>query len=80
MALLHGTEAVVPLPDGRSIPVTVKNEGMLANGLNSVNNKEVLEEIKLLNINILRLVEHAHDQVKLGRGTVRALEDQRSIL
>ena len=32
---LHGTEAVVPLPDGRSIPVTV--QGMDGGGSSTVN-------------------------------------------
>ena len=34
-AILHGTEAVVPLPDGKSIPVTMPRGG---GGLGSQNN------------------------------------------
>jgi hypothetical protein len=30
-AMLHGTEAVVPLPDGRTIPVEIKNAGQVDN-------------------------------------------------
>ena len=35
-AILHGTEAVVPLPDGRSIPVSIK--GDVGSGGGSTNN------------------------------------------
>jgi hypothetical protein len=35
-AILHGTEAVVPLPDGRTIPVEIKNPGQADNS--AINN------------------------------------------
>ena len=37
MATLHGTEAVVPLPDGSSIPVTVKGMGGGGGETNNIN-------------------------------------------
>tara|TARA_R100001510_G_C7656902_1_gene217589 strand:+ start:9181 stop:10665 length:1485 start_codon:yes stop_codon:yes gene_type:complete len=37
MATLHGTEAVVPLPDGSSIPVTVKGMGGGGGQTNNIN-------------------------------------------
>jgi len=36
-AELHGTEAVVPLPDGRTIPVTIQSAGGLGGGETTVN-------------------------------------------
>ena len=36
-AELHGTEAVVPLPDGRTIPVTIQNAGALGGGETTIN-------------------------------------------
>ena len=32
-AILHGTEAVVPLPDGKSIPVSMPEGGMSTNNV-----------------------------------------------
>ena len=43
-AILHGTEAVVPLPDGRSIPVAIEGEGMGGGGTTNITNDNTLNE------------------------------------
>ena len=43
-AILHGTEAVVPLPDGRSIPVAIQGEGMGGGGTTNITNDNTLNE------------------------------------
>jgi hypothetical protein len=68
LALLHGKEAVVPLPDGNSIPVTLNETKTTATPGESVNNRELIFQVAQLNERMDKLIainEEQHDV--LGR-------------
>jgi len=74
-----GWEAAVPLPDGRTIPVTLKMPDQPTNvGMSSVSNntdsKDLLDELQLLNKNIATLITHSKANVDLGRSNLDALK------
>jgi hypothetical protein len=53
-ATLHGTEAVVPLPDGQSIPVDMKNSTLrtdIANMAAAIKSKDTANQMALMGIN-----------------------------
>jgi muramidase (phage lysozyme) len=56
-AVLHGTEAVVPLPDGKTIPVSMSNTGMSAQ-----DNTEMLQALRELKSSMDSLVNRADNQ------------------
>jgi len=68
LALLHGREAVVPLPDGNSIPVTMTETKTVGAPADSVNNRELIFQVAQLNERMDKLIainEEQHDV--LGR-------------
>ena len=77
-----GWEAAVPLPDGRTIPVTLKmpeqlkNLDMTASANSSVANdsKDLLEELQLLNKNIATLITHSKANVDINRSSLDAIK------
>jgi hypothetical protein len=74
-----GWEAAVPLPDGRTIPVTLKMPDLPANtSMDSVSNntdsKDLLDELQLLNKNIATLITHSKANVDIGRSSLDAIK------
>jgi muramidase (phage lysozyme) len=56
-AILHGTEAVVPLPDGKTIPVSMSNTGATA-----ADNTEMLQALRELKVSMDSMVNRADNQ------------------
>jgi len=77
LALLHGAEAVVPLPDGRSIPVAVQNtaNNSASVGGNTVNNSELLSQVTRLNDYMAKLVTINLDQQDIMDRHLRIAKD-----
>ncbi|MEW8522558.1 MAG: tape measure protein [Candidatus Thiodiazotropha endolucinida] len=66
---LHGTEAVIPLPDGRAVPVTLT--------MNNNSNDELINEIRRLRE---ALAEVRADQRTIGVETIKAVKKTASML
>ena len=59
--MLHGTEAVVPLPDGRSIPVTsTGREASLSAEILSAKLDEMIEKLSRSNDIATRILSASH--------------------
>ena len=74
-----GWEAAVPLPDGRTIPVTLKMPDLptntsMASVSNNNNSKDLLDELQLLNKNIATLITHSKSNVDINRSNLDALK------
>jgi hypothetical protein len=75
-----GWEAAVPLPDGRTIPVTLQipdqMKDLKMDVASSTNNdsKDLLEELQLLNKNIATLITHSKTNVDINRSNLDALK------
>jgi hypothetical protein len=74
-----GWEAAVPLPDGRTIPVTLKmpdqpTNTSMASVSNDGNSKDLLDELQLLNKNIATLITHSKANVDIGRSNLDAIK------
>ena len=69
---LHGTEAVVPLPDGNRIPVEIKQVG---GGLGDKSIKDMLDELKrghaMTNANLTDLIRVMKDNNSLTSGILQ---------
>lgn len=77
----EGWEAAVPLPDGRTIPVTLsmpdemKNLNMnVASAADNASSKDLLDELQLLNKNIATLITHSKSNVDINRSNLDALK------
>lgn len=75
LVALHGKEAVVPLPDGRSIPVSLKDSNSYAGGAESVNNSELINQVSRLNEFMARLVTINMDQQDILDRQLRIAKD-----
>ena len=71
-----GWEAAVPLPDGRTIPVTVSmpEEKMNMASATNTSSKDLLDELQLLNKNIATLITHSKSNVDINRSNLDALK------
>jgi hypothetical protein len=76
-----GWEAAVPLPDNRTIPVTLsmpdelKNLNMnVASATDNSGSKDLLDELQLLNKNIATLITHSKSNVDINRSNLDALK------
>jgi hypothetical protein len=76
-----GWEAAVPLPDGRTIPVTLSMPDELKNlnmnetsASNNSDSKDLLEELQLLNKNIATLITHSKSNIDINRSNLDALK------
>ena len=69
--LLHGTEAVVPLPDGRSIPVDISQQLNLSDAFNTEKLEEMLfkqtEQMEILNARIAEMVSVLEEHRDISR-------------
>lgn len=76
LVALHGSEAVVPLPDGRSIPVAIQNtdKSTTTTG-NTVNNTELLAQVSRLNDYMAKLVTINLDQQDIMDRHLRVAKD-----
>lgn len=75
LVALHGKEAVVPLPDGRTIPVTLKDSNSYAGGAESVNNSELINQVTRLNEYMAKLVTINMDQQDILDRQLRIAKD-----
>ena len=74
-----GWEAAVPLPDGRTIPVTLKMPDLptntsMASVSNNTDSKDLLDELQQLNKNIATLITHSKANVDIGRSSLDAIK------
>lgn len=76
-----GWEAAVPLPDNRTIPVTLsmpdelKNLNMnVASATDNSGSKDLLDELQLLNKNIATLITHSKSNIDINRSNLDALK------
>ena len=80
-----GWEAAVPLPDGRTIPVTLKipdeaNNMNISSAVNNRDSKDLLDELQLLNKNIATLITHSKTNVDVSRSNLDAIKGLNSNL
>jgi hypothetical protein len=72
-----GWEAAVPLPDGRTIPVSLsmpEEKINMASAANNASSKDLLDELQLLNKNIATLITHSKSNVDIGRSSLDAIK------
>lgn len=68
-ATLHGTEAVVPLPDNRSIPVSLKSDN--SSELSMLGSKEITSAITGQNVLIRELIQTMRENNNLTSGILQ---------
>ncbi|MEW8494235.1 MAG: tape measure protein [Candidatus Thiodiazotropha taylori] len=69
---LHGTEAVIPLPDNRSVPVS-----FISNSKDSSAYKDLVEEIRLLRAELIKAQEQNRS---IGVETIKAVKKTAKVL
>ena len=74
-AILHGTEAVVPLPDGNKIPVEMKNGGAGSNITNNIT-VNISKEGSASTTTEMTGTEDSTEGKKLGRLISNAIQEE----